>query len=247
MPDMKATPSSTTIWTTDRTRSHCLGRFTANSLDGAFGIRYTPEIGEEMIENLSDLKNYAEAIAKGVPSITGRVKINDTGLSADDLSRLSVLDLPPIYERCVSMFGLFGIAVGYFSMWPGSIKAGHMVEALLQSNTGSYPGAQEARNAGLLIVAQEEANLVCVARSNGNDPDAVYLLDVMRSPTVERQSVASNFEKFLLLAGNLHDIGRKYSGDAKEGIAKMVECCQYFGCTVEQTAFWVSRAEVVLS
>ena len=148
MPDIKATPSSTTIWTTDRTRSHCLGQFIANSLDGAFGIRYMPEIEEEMIENLSDLKNYAEALAKRAPSIAGRVKISEPGLSADDLSRLSALDLPPIYERCVSMFGLFGIAVGYFSMWPGSIRAGHLVEALLQSNTGSYAGAQEARKPG---------------------------------------------------------------------------------------------------
>jgi len=205
------------------------------------------KIEEEMIENLDDLKGYADALAKRVPSIAGRVKINEPGLSADDLSRLSALNLPPIYERCVSMFSLFGIAVGYFSMWPGSIKTGHMVEALLQANAGNYSGAQEARNACLLVVAQEEANLVCVTRANGNDPDVVYLLDVMRSPTIERQSLAPNFEKFLLLAGNLHDIGRKCSGDAKEGIAKMVECCQYFGCTADQAAFWVSRAEIVLS
>lgn len=206
-----------------------------------------PEIEEEMIENLGDLKGYADALAKRVPSIAGRVKFNEPGLSADDLSRLSALNLPPIYERCVSMFSLFGISMGYFSMWPGSIKTGHMVEALLRANAGNDSGAQEARNADLIVVAQEEANLICVSRSNGNNPDAVCLLDVMRSPTVERRSIAPNFEKFLLLAGNLHNIGRKCSGDAKEGIAKMVECCQYFGCTDDQTAFWVSRAEIVLS
>lgn len=200
-----------------------------------------------MIENLDELKGYTDVLAERVPRIAARVKINVPGLGADDLARLSALNLPPIYECCISMFRLFGVAVGYFSMWPGSIKAGHMVEALLQANASNNPGESEARGAGLLVVAQEEANLVCVTTTDGKDPDVVYILDVMRSPTVEQQSIASNFEKFLLLAGNLNDIGRKFSGDAKEGVAKMVECCKYFGCTSDQTAFWISRAEIALS
>ncbi len=69
----------------------------------------------------------------------------------------------------------------------------------------------------------------------------------MRSPTVERQSIASDFEKFLLLAGNLHEIGRKFSGDALEGVTKMVECCEQFGCTTDQMAFWKSRAAILVS
>lgn len=200
-----------------------------------------------MLENLEDLKNYTDALAKRMPSIAQRVRINEPGLSVDDLSRLSMLGLPPIYARCISMLSLFGVAIGYFSMWPGPIKSGNMVDALLHANQSDYLGAQEARNANLLVIAQEEANLVCVGRLDSNAPDAVYLLDVMRSPTVGRQGVAPDFERFLLLAGNLHEIGREYSGDAKVGVTKMVECCQHFGCTADQIAFWSSRAEIVVS
>ncbi|MEO6145650.1 MAG: hypothetical protein ABIT70_01105 [Sulfuriferula sp.] len=201
-----------------------------------------------MILNLSDLKDYADALAKRVPGIAHRVTIKEPGISADDLSKfLAGMCLPPIYVRCISALNLFGVAIGYFSVWPGSIKAGNMVEALLRANQGDYLGAHEARESTLVVVAQEESNLICVGQADSDLPDTVYLLDVMRSPKIERMEVAPDFEKFLLLAGNLHDIGRKYEGNISAGMAEMLDCCQHFACTNNQISFWTSRVETVVS
>jgi len=199
-----------------------------------------------MIENLNDLKNYTDARARRTPGIAAHVELHEPGIGADALSRLSALNLPPVYERCLRTFNLFGISLGYFSLWPDSIRSGNMSEALLQAAAGNFRGAHEATHAGLLIVAQEESNLVCVARSNDIKPDTVTLLDVMRSPTVERHCIATDFEKFLLLAGNLNDIGLRYEEDASQGMDQMDQCCRYFGCTTEQSAYWLSKAEELL-
>jgi hypothetical protein len=230
-----------------RTQFRYLNQYTVNSPGGVFGIRHTQEIEINMILNLYDLRDYADALAKRVPRIAHRVLIDEPGISADNILHLSALRLPPIYASCIQRFNLFGVAIGYFSLWPGSIKAGNMINALIHANQENHPAVQQARRSGLVLVAQEEANLVCVGQSDSNHPDRVYMLDVMRSSATERQSVAQDFEKFLLLAGNLHEIGHRYSDNAEEGMVKMVECCVHFGCVEEQMAFWMSRAKVILS
>ncbi|WP_445289563.1 hypothetical protein [Variovorax atrisoli] len=112
-------------------------------------------------EGRQGLYTYTEKMLRGYV----RMQAEANGIQ----SKLSALDLPPTYARCIGRFSLFGVAVGYFSMWPGSIRAGNMVDALLHGNEGVYPGAQEARDGNLHVVAQEEANLVCV----GRDPIAM--------------------------------------------------------------------------
>ena len=197
-----------------------------------------------MIETLHDLTSYTAALAARVPGIAERVKIESPGLSVEAVSSLSALGLPPAYARCLVALDLFGVAVGHFAMWPGSVSAGSMPAALLGVNQGDQEHVQEARKGKLLVVAQEEANLVCVGQSDAEVPDTVYLLDVMRSSSVHRYCIADDFEKFLLLAGNLHEIGREFHDDTVGGIAKMVDCCHHFGCAVGQIVFWAARATV---
>lgn len=201
-----------------------------------------------MLLELRDLKDYADALAKRLPRIAQRVTIREPGTSEDELSVLDeAIKLPPIYKRCICKFNFFGVSIGYFSTWPGSIKAGNMIEALRNANQGGDLRAIATTESPYVIVAQEEANLICVGRSDSSNPDTVYLLDVMRSTKIEQLDVAPDFEKFLLLAGNLHDISFKYEGDASAGMAMMLECCLHFGCTDSQIAFWNSRAEMMLS
>lgn len=197
-----------------------------------------------MLTNFDELKNYTEELAKQFPRIASTLLIGGKGLTT---SEADMLNLPPVYKRCICDLGLFGVSIGYFSLWPGSIRDNDMIDSIRQANTGDEHGKTDASNLNLLIVGKEEANLICIGAVNSSCPDVVYLLDIMRSDRVEKKDIAPNFESFLLLAGNLHEISCKFEDEVDVGIDKMLECCDYFHCSAAQKAFWKSRAEVMLS
>ena len=200
-----------------------------------------------MLQSLEDLKNFSDATAREFPSVVRRFLLKEPGISADDLLKLQDIFIPPVYKKCISAFDLLGRVIGYFAMSPGSIVRQSMAEALIDANCSDHPGVEVAIGAGLVVVAQEESNLICVGRSDSAVPDKVYLIEIMSSPVIEIQDVAADFERFMLLAGNVYEIGLKYDKNEKGAVAAMVECCRYFDCSVEQVKFWVSRAEIVAS
>src|SRR5450830_720557 len=138
---MKEILSFTIILTMARTLSRYPAQFIANNLGGVFGTQLMQE-GINMLLELSDLKDYADELAKRLPRIAQKVTISEPGTSTDDLSVLDeAIKLPPIYKRCIRDFNLFGVSIGYFSIWPGSIKTANMVEALRSANQGNDLGA----------------------------------------------------------------------------------------------------------
>jgi hypothetical protein len=200
-----------------------------------------------MLRNLNELRDYTHTIASKAPAIARRVVLDGPGISDDELARLESLQLPANYVYCIRTLRLLGVVIGYFSLWPGSARAVSLSDALLHANQGDSAAAQLSTTRGFVVVAQEEANPVCVSRSSGNAPDGVFLVDVMSSPNFRIYEIATNFEQFLLLAGNLYRIGRQREASAPDGIREMTDCCAAFACNGEQTKFWASKAEMLLS
>jgi len=192
-----------------------------------------------MIKNLNELVAYTNGLAKKVPQIADEVAIKPEGVSKDALDILARgIALPPLYVRCIRELGVFGVSLGYFALWPTFNRNGSLVESLLKANSGSTSGEIAARNAGLLIVGRQEANLICVGSVESKQPDVVVLLDVMSSPAVESANIAENFEVFLLLAGNLHAISFSHQESPSNALSEMNLCCAHFNCTDEQSTFW---------
>lgn len=199
-----------------------------------------------MIKSLNDLVAYTNRLANRIPQIADEVAVKPQGLSKDALDTLArSLALPSMYIRCIQEVGVFGVSLGYFALWPTFNRSGDMVESLLSANSGSTAGEVAAREAHLLVVGRQEANPVCVGSALSNRPDVVVLLDVMSSPIVESANISENFEVFLLLAGNLHEISFSHEESASNALDAINRCCAYFNCTDEQSDFW-RRAVVEL-
>ncbi len=182
---------------------------------------------------------YTNGLAQEVPQIADEVAIKPAGVSGDRLAVLvRSVPLPPVYLRCIHDVGIFGVSLGYFALWPAFSRNGDLVKSLLEANSGHASGAMVAHAANLIIVARQEANIICVGSMKGGQPDVVFLLDVMSSPAVRVTSIAPNFEVFLLLAGNLHAVSRSLQGLPSDAIFEMIKCCNYFCCTEEQSLFW---------
>jgi hypothetical protein len=192
-----------------------------------------------MITNLNDLVAYTNGLAQKVPKIVDEVAIKSEGISENALVALAQrVALPPMYLRCIHDVGVFGVSLGYFALWPTFNRNGDLVESLLKANSGHASGEMAAREAGLLIVGRQEANLICVGSKDGEQSDVVFLLDVMSSSTVEMINIAQNFEIFLLLAGNLHALSFSQGESPSDAVAEMIQCCTHFNCTDEQSRFW---------
>lgn len=192
-----------------------------------------------MINNLNDLVAYTDALAQKVPQIAEEVAIKREGVSKDSLDALAGgLALPPLYVRCIREVGVFGVSLGYFALWPTFNSNGNLIESLLKANSGVASGELAARNANLLIVGRQEANLICIGSAESKRPDAVMLLDIMSSPAIKFVNIAENFEVFLLLAGNLHAISFSHQESPVDALAEMDQCCVHFNCNGEQSTFW---------
>jgi hypothetical protein len=104
-----------------------------------------------------------------------------------------------------------------------------------------------AQQKGLIAVARQEANIICVGALGGAFQDVVFLLDVMTSPIIKVVEIANDFEIFILLACNLCAIADEYEDDPGLGVEKMELCCVHFKCSDTEKLFWKSRALEMLS
>jgi hypothetical protein len=192
-----------------------------------------------MIKNIDELKYYTGELGRSAPALYDEIVLGENGASEDDLAMLSkVGDFPPSYLETIGTVGVFGVAIGYFALWPTFNRQGSLVGSLLDANSERTPVVTSARNDHLLIVGRQEANPICVGDASGPNPDEVILLDVMSSPEIRGFSVAQKFSDFLMLAANLNAISMSDGGDFDWHMAAIRDCCSYFNCTSEQSLFW---------
>ena len=202
----------------------------------------------EMLQDLSDVQNYTKRVASTAPDLAAEIILNAIGVSEDDLARLAdKIGLPPIYRSCAAAWNLYGVSIGYFGLWPDFGTKSELVSALLEVNQNSGEAAALAHSRGLVIVAREEANWICVGNALSDHPDVVFYMSTMASLERKLTEIANNFDHFVILAANLHDIA--YSGwlSFEDGIEAMSNCCAAVGCNRSQAEFWGRKASELLA
>ena len=122
-----------------------------------------------MLNDINDLIDYTDKLAASVPELSTELRVGGGGLSGQELNELrGEFDLPPIYVRCLRDLCLFGVSLGYFSLWPMAARKGDFVTSFRSINEASTIGDDR------LIVGMYEANPICVG-VRGDVEDAVFL------------------------------------------------------------------------
>ncbi len=185
-----------------------------------------------MISSVLQLQQYTEALAAKFPIIAKEIRLTAGGLDNEELSTLP-FTLPDSYLSQVMALNLYGVAIGFFMLWPTFDRKNILIEALIRANSDINELVNKIRSQDILVVGLYEVNYICV------DADGlVFLIDTMSSPTPSVVEIASDFEVFLLLAGNSHEISERYEGDPSASAAEMKKCCVSFSCGHEQIEFW---------
>lgn len=193
-----------------------------------------------MLADIDHLVAYAESLTTDLAGLSSEFRLGDGGLSTQAIDALrDDFHLPPVYLRCLRELSLFGVSLGYFSLWPTADRKGDFVTSFRSGNEGNPMGDNR------LIVGMYEANPICVG-VRGDVEDTVFFVDDMSSPDRRVTSIAPDFEAFVLLAGNLHEISFLHEDSSDEAISQMEACCRKFRCNAAQGEFWREMAEVMV-
>jgi hypothetical protein len=201
-----------------------------------------------MLKDLNDVQAYTERLASPLPDLASEIALRSNGIPDPALAELAEeIELPPIYRNCAGTLHLYGVSIGYFALWPGFRRDSDLLSALRAANLNNEADAAAARADGLVIVGREEANWICVGRASSDRSDAVFYLKTMASPDRVSSEIAPSFDKFLILAANLHQIAYESSVDVGAGIGDLAERCDAIGCGPGQAAFWTAKLSELLA
>jgi hypothetical protein len=198
-----------------------------------------------MLKSLADLVAWTYRLAERVPELAAEIVLSDGGLSQDELHSIENslgIHLPGTYRNMAGTKKLYGVSLGYFDLWPTYDSSEDLRGALVRANHEQGTQNGSASHRGLICVARQEANPICVRATGFVDEDAVFRIDQMSAPNLGCERIAGNFEQFLLLAGNLQflTVEPVEGGSVTDA---MTEVCRHLSLTVPETAFWVARAE----
>jgi hypothetical protein len=201
-----------------------------------------------MLKDLIDVQKYTEHLASAFPELETEIVLGSGGVADGELKNMAnELDLPPIYRACASSWKLYGISLGYFALWPSFGRKGDLLTALREANKNSGGADAAAASNGMVIVAREEANWICIGGANSNNPDVVFYMSRMSSPERKFTEIANSFDRFMVIAANLHEIAYSETMNVAGGIEAIFNCCTAFGCNESQTEFWKGKASELLS
>jgi len=105
-----------------------------------------------------------------------------------------------VYASIASTYGLFGVSLGYFELWPSPNAGGTLASALMEAHE-ARASRWVAVPGDLIEVANNGGDPVCVASSRADQPDRVLLVDHGSPDHVD--VLAVDFEQLLVLAGNV--------------------------------------------
>jgi hypothetical protein len=194
-----------------------------------------------MILTVHQLQQYTEELAAKAPVIRDEVRLTSGGIDNQQLIALPFA-LPGSYASQATTLNLYGVAIGFFALWPTFDRKSNLTEALIRANSDDSEVIRRIRAQGMLVVGREEANWICV------DYDGVvWRVDTMTSPTPALTEIAPSYEAFLLLAGNMHELSERHEGHPVACATEMRECCRRLGCSPTHIEFWETMARVMAS
>lgn len=202
-----------------------------------------------MINNLEELKEYSEKIASKFPSLASTIRLAAPGYPEIFLKNLSrePIYLPDNYIRVLGLFKLAGVSIGQFNLWPVPFGKDDLIQSLVDANKDTrnpYLGFYEDNS--FVEVARLEANIICLSRKGSSSEGEVYLVDISAGPKPIAQKLASSYESFLLLAGNLHDVSMSYEDDEDSGVEEFTSRLSALGVTGSAAYLWNELLEEML-
>ena len=203
-----------------------------------------------MISKLSELQEHTRWIAGKVPELREEILLNSPGCTGAECARLKEVlhNLPDGYIECLQKFDLRRFGLCYFSLRPSFGKNG-IVESLILANISeTNPMLPFLRSHGLYEVAAWEADPVCVATGDSSYPEGAVLWVTPPEPVYQIMPLADDFEKFLLIAGNLDAVRDRYSKavDRRASAQEFMGVLRYLRVSEEASISWKKIADVVL-
>ncbi|WP_233238270.1 hypothetical protein [Bordetella sp. LUAb4] len=197
-----------------------------------------------ILTSIAEVRNYMLELSRNLPGSGERFSLvaNRTELLSEVVQELK---LPSKYLSIAQKNRILGISIGFFDLSP-SLSSNSLEDSLLDGN-GSDSLVKMFGDNSLVAVACCESNPICVASSVSDHPDVVYFLDTMSGPQWNVCEIADDFEKFILLAANLHQISFDFEGDLVGGRDEMAKCCVLNSCSPKQAAFWDQQAVMMLA
>lgn len=193
-----------------------------------------------MLITLEDVRSYTEEVAKKFPAIAAEIALKKEHLHLPE-DVIGSLKLPKSYVDVVEAYRVEGISIGFFALWP-SFKRDALISSLIQENSQNSLTKTSSSGSELVAVGRNEANVVCVQAASSGDEGRVFLLDTMTSPARRLLELAESFDRFVILAANLHQISDLHDGSPEEAEREMVSCCRSLRCSSNQIDFWKSKA-----
>lgn len=171
-----------------------------------------------MINNLKELQSFTEKLSRELPALTEDTLLVSPGFTKEQCAKLkeSLPEIPDSYLECLKKFKLKGVSLSYFSLWPTwRGKTIDTIDEIIQVNTSEKnPLIELLRKQNLFEVATFEGDTICVSSEDSMEPGYVFWIDNCSSgPEIEIYKLCDSFEKFLLCAGNLQEMGIKYGDE----------------------------------
>ncbi|WP_221274641.1 hypothetical protein [Thaumasiovibrio subtropicus] len=199
-----------------------------------------------MINNIDELKLYTDVEAAKFPTIASHIRLGSSNYSEEQIAELSrrIPELPLCYIRVVRQVELTGVSIGQFALWPVTYGSGDLLTCLTKANEScSNPFLGFYSNNYLVEVACCEANTVCIGSAAGRNEGQVFLVDISSGPNPVFLKLAENFEQFLILAGNLHDISMSYQENENSGLIEFSSRLEKFELDSSSVSTWIRMLE----
>lgn len=165
-----------------------------------------------MITTLSGLVEYSKHVAKEFPNDTNEILLKQPGLSeAEQIELIAILpQLPDSYLEVASKVGLLGIRSGYFAFWPEAFGDSSFIESLGHANSNVNPYFQRLNERGLIQIANWEAEPIVVSSKFIDRKGGEVFKVSIGSRELSLTKLASTFEMFLILVGNLDEVSTSF-------------------------------------
>ena len=167
--------------------------------------------------------------------------------------------IPANYLSVISSVSLHAKSLGFFNLWAGSVHrsfAANLIEAnydmdILDESARPIPGEHggnelvPVHGPDLYEVASFEACPIVVARKGSSYGEGIVLVKFHDAPDLAPVRLCRDFETFLLLVGNMFEIGTRL-GESDEAVQEFRSVLSGFSLQSQETEAWMEFAEGVL-
>jgi hypothetical protein len=206
-----------------------------------------------MIKNLNDLINYTHNYYKSLGSkeCFSRVLINKSSDSPQQLKEINeqLYFLPNTYLNVIKNIDITGACIGYFNLSPSSLKQEGIVQQILEAKEDPFFPNEFIEKHRLHQVGFNNTDLIYVTSGTDQFKEGEVLFveegyDIYNPQDSQIHKIARDFEQFLIIAGNMHQIREEINEDESNYDEKKNEFLnrlKLLNVDPEYHNFWLSQ------